>query len=160
VYSGAASPTDDYYAASLQSGAAAVRACDDASLQAATLLGFEIAYTTCTSDVTHYIAEHELSFTKRIQWSAAMSPELDGSVHLPEDYNITLYDKFLQRGQEGGGESRPLAVAYNAAQLSLPENAFVRAEMQRCLEHSFSQSHMAITIRREMRHLVRVRVVH
>ena len=150
VYSGADS--------AIASGAATVRACDEAALQSATDLGFEIAYTVCTNDVTHFIASEELGFHRRLQWPGAPTKHSIGHIKqnietieatLPADHRIVLYDKLLQ---QPAALQELITTSYTALQLQKPANAERYAQLQLCMEEAFHDvAH--ITLSREMRHL-------
>ena len=148
VYSGATSDS------SIASGAAAVRACDEAALQSATELGFEIAYTVCTSDVTHFIASEELHFKKRlqVQWKPESGEVMSSNAAaLPPDHRIVLYDKLLQQ-PSALQELRFVVYTASELQTSGPNAAEQYAQLQQCVEQAF-HSVPPVTLRREMRHL-------
>ena len=142
-YSGAAEPTDSF-----RSGAAAVRACDEAALASATAQGFDLAYTVCTSPVTHYIAEHELGFRRRVRWdSSKESAQLVvGDRSLPNENNVTLYDKLLRAERVDAAE----AIVLSPPQLQ--QERQLHEQLQQCMRQAFSTV-SPITLRREMRHL-------
>ena len=142
-YSGAVEPTDSF-----RSGAAAVRACDEAALASATAQGFDLAYTVCTSPVTHYIAEHELGFRRRVRWdSSKESAQLVvGDRSLPNENNVTLYDKLLRAERVDAAEATVLSPP------QLQQERQLHEQLQQCMRQAFSTV-SPITLRREMRHL-------